>query len=427
MSTLTGREPHPTIPLPDDELVAFMGKEWCEKIYALRAAQMTQMDADPLRYGAELDVWILADERMRDFRRRFPKDVLIELDLGGNRASKTERRAKRLVENMVENPGWKAWACQSTETASVQNQQNIVYKYLPNEWKPQSGRLRHGATTKIAYTQSGGFTENVFVCPNKSECRFKFYEMKVKNLEGAELDEAWCDELVPIDWLEALIFRLITRAGTKPNNGLLGITFTPIEGYSSTVKVHLNGARTVEEVDAELLPLNGPLALDGYEKVPRVQENLGVDINGQKAKATIVYFHTRDNPFGNYESMKATLEGASRDKILTRAYGVPTKAMLTRFPLFSDLAHVVSLHRFREIQKGGGTWFHFLDPCSGRNWFQMWIFCDVLNRAFVAGESPSYDHDWAYIPGVGNPGPWAVAGNKADGEQGDGQKEWGWG
>jgi hypothetical protein len=28
---------------------------------------------------------------------------------------------------------------------------------------------------------------------------------------------------------------------------------------------------------------------------------------------------------------------------------------------------------------------------------------------------------------VGNPGPWAVAGNKADGEQGDGQKEWGWG
>jgi hypothetical protein len=425
MSALvTGQEPHPTLWLPDEGYRRVMGEKWCEKLYAFRREAMLRELADPLRYGVELDIWKLADARIAELRKRYPKDVLVELDLGGNRASKTERRGKRLVDNMVKNPGWKAWACQSTETASVQNQQNIVYKYLPPEWKPESGRLRHGVMTKIAYTQSGGFTENVFTCPNGSECRFKFYEMKVKNLEGSELDEAWCDELVPIDWLEALIFRLVTRAGKKERNGILGITFTPIEGYSSTVKVHLNGARTMEEADAELLPdqVNG-----GCEKVPRVQENLGVDINGQKAKALIVYFHTKDNPFGNYESMKATLEGASREKILTRAYGVPTKAMMTRFPMFSDLAHVVSLNRFRQIQKDGGTWYQFLDPCSGRNWFQLWIFIDPLNRAFVAGESPSFDHDWAYIPGVGNPGPWAVPGNKADGELGDGQKEWGWG
>ena len=48
--------------------------------------------------------------------------------------------------------------------------------------------------------------------------------------------------------MRALIFRLVTR------DGLLGITFTPIEGYSSTVKVHLHGAKTIEEVEAELLP-----------------------------------------------------------------------------------------------------------------------------------------------------------------------------
>jgi hypothetical protein len=421
---LTGKEPHPVHWLPSEQEQRQMGEKWCEKYFAMRRETMMRELADPLHYGIELPIWQTADRALGLFRKRFPKDVLIELDLGGNRAAKTERRAKRIVQNLVTNPGWKAWACQSTETASVQNQQNVIYKYLPHEWKPESGRLRHGVTTKIAYTQSGGFTENVFTCPNGSECRFKFYEMKVKNLEGSELDEAWCDELVPIDWLEALIFRLVTRAGSKPNNGILGVTFTPIEGYSNTVKVHLNGARTVQEVDAELLR-------DGteevFEKVPRVQENLNVDINGQKAKALICYFHTKDNPFGNYESMKATLEGASRDKILTRAYGVPTKAMLTRFPLFSDLSHVISLNRFREIQKGGGTWYHFLDPCSGRNWFQLWIFCDVLNRAFVAGESPSFDHRWAYIPGVGNPGPWAVTGSKADGDQGDGQKEWGWG
>jgi phage terminase large subunit-like protein len=477
--------PYPGVPEMDPELAEAAGEDWQRRWYAVAYEGIKRQLADPLRNGAELDIWKLADARMAEFRKRFPKDVLIELDLGGNRASKTERRAKRLVENMVNNAGWRAWACQSTETASIQNQQNIIYKYLPPEWKPESGRLRHGATTKITYTQSGGFTENVFTCPNGSECRFKFYEMKVKNLEGAELDEAWCDELVPIDWLEALIFRLVTRAGTKKGNGILGITFTPIEGYSQTVKVHLNGASTVEEVDAELLPVRGttdytdntdgeedfnlsgkqesrngeegdatltdrPESTTGciataqnavtsnaaptvqspgaaFEKVPRIQENLSVNIMGQKAKATIIYFHTRDNPFGGYESMVATLEGAARDKILTRAYGVPTKAMMARFPLMSDLAHVVSLNRFREIQKGGGTWYHFLDPCSGRNWFQLWVFLDVLNRAFVAGESPSFDHEWAYIPGIGNPGPWAVAGNKADGEQGEGQKEWGWG
>lgn len=420
--------PYPGVPEMEPDVAAFMGEGWQKRWYAAAYEGIRRQLADPLNYGAELDIWKLADERMQEFRKRFPRDVLVELDLGGNRASKTERRAKRLVENMRDNPGWKAWACQSTETASIQNQQNVIYKYLPPEWKPESGRLRHGATTKITYTQSGGFTENVFVCPNGSECRFKFYEMKVKNLEGAELDEAWCDELVPQDWIEALIFRLVTRAGTRSRNGLLGITFTPIEGYSSTVKVHLNGATTTEEVEAELLSPNDKLP--GCQRegtVPRVQENLRVEINGQKAKAMIFYFHTKDNPFGGYESMKATLEGASRDKILTRAYGVPTKAMMTRFPLMSDLVHVKSLNFFREVQRGGGTWYHFLDPCSGRNWFQIWVFLDVLNRAFVAGESPSFDHEWAYIPGVGNPGPWSIAGNKADGEQGDGQKEWGWG
>jgi hypothetical protein len=420
--------PFPGVPEMDAEIAEQAGEDWQRRWYAVAYEGIKRQLADPLRFGAELDIWKLADAKLDEFRARFPKDVLIELVLGGNRAAKTERKAKRLVENMVKNPGWRVWACQSTETASVQNQQNIIYKYLPQEWKPESGRLRHGAMTKITYTQSGGFTENVFTCPNGSECRFKFYEMKVKNLEGAELDEAWCDELVPVDWLEALIFRLVTRAGTKPRNGVMGITFTPIEGYSSTVKVHLSGARTTEEVEAELLPQGEKiLGCEREGTVPRVQENLAVDIKGQKAKAIIVYFHTKDNPFGGYESMKATLEGANRDKILTRAYGVPTKAMMSVFPMFADLVHVKSLNYFREIQRNGGTWVHLLDPCSGRNWFQQWIFIDVMNRAFVAGESPSYGHEWAYIPGVGDPGPWAVAGNKADGEAGDGQKEWGWG
>ena len=138
--------PFPTVPEMNSELGAFMGVAWQKDWYALAYEGIQRMLADPLRYGAELDVWKLADEKIAAFRERFPKDVLVELDLGGNRAAKTERRGKRMVENMVGNKDWRCWACQSTETASVQNQQNIVYKYLPPEWKPASGRLRHGAT-----------------------------------------------------------------------------------------------------------------------------------------------------------------------------------------------------------------------------------------------------------------------------------------
>jgi hypothetical protein len=302
----------------------------------------------------------------------------------------------------------------------------VMYKYIPNEFKHESGRYRVGAQAKINYTPWNGFTEDVFAFPSDagptSECRFKFYSMNPRSLEGAEIDEGWLDEEAPLEWLEAVVFRLATR------NGTLFLTFTPRWGYTQTVKAVLNGATTVEETDAELLLVkNAAGDVIGCEKVPLVQENLQVNLPGTKAKACIVYFHSSENPFGGWETMKANLEGGSRDKILTVAYGVPTKAMLTRFPMFADLVHIVSINRFREIQRGGGTWYQYLDPCSGRNWFQLWIFIDPLNRAFVAGESPSFGHEWAYIPGVGDPGPWAIAGAKADGEQGDGQKEWGWG
>jgi hypothetical protein len=427
---ITGREPHPTLPEPTPELKAKMTKGWLDRFYAVRRQRMLEMESDPLTYGYEPPSWKRADQAIKDFREQHPVGVLLHLTLGGHRAGKTEWRSKRTVENLFGNPDYKVWACQATQEASREAQQGKIYKYLPAAYRNESGKMRHGAQLKVNYTPWGGFTEDVFAVKNNfggtSECRFKFYSMNARSLEGAEINEAWADEEATLDWLEALIFRLVSR------NGILYFTFTPRWGYTPTVRAILNGAETREEIDADtdLLAVRDE---DGKvvatHKVPLRQRNLNVAIPGYKAKAVIVYFHTAENPFplGNWASAKATLIGAKEEKILTTAYGVPTKAMQSKFPLFKDHTHVISLNRFREIQRGGGTWFHFLDPCSGRNWFQMWIFIDVLNRAFVAGESPSFDHDWAYIPGVGNPGPWAIPGNKADGELGDGQREWGWG
>jgi hypothetical protein len=382
-----------------------MGIQDYARYFAERENLLRMEREDPLRYGYEPKVWGLADEHRKILRERFRVGVIEEIDLGGNRASKSERAAKRIVQLMMEKPNARVWCLQSTERSSIENQQSLIWKYLPAEYRTSSGKLKGGVTTKITYSQAGGFTESVFVLPNGSQCVFKYYSMDVKNIEGAELDCAWADELVTPEWLEALRYRLLTR------NGVLHVTFTPVDGYTPTVAEYLNGASTVLEVPAELL-VSGKTGRP--ELVPRVQQPV-------RENARIVYFHTADNPFGNYESMKVVLAKANRETILCRAYGVPVRSRVARFPKFRDAVHVVDGDRVPV----DGTNYHIVDPCSGRNWFMIWVRVDVRGRLFVYREWPCPRR---YIEGVGYPGPWAVpSGKMQDGERGDGQKPFGFG
>lgn len=360
---------------------------------------------DPYRYGYVLPIWSLADQQFVALREAFPKGVTELLILGGNRASKSRYLARRAVQIMVENPGAKVWCLQSTEASSIQNQQPYVWDYLPAEWKPAaSGRLRKGVITNITYSQKGGFTENSFVLPNGSQCWFKFYSMDVKAIEGAELTYCWADELVEPQWIEALRFRLITR------NGELAVGFTPILGYTDTVAEYLAAAVTLEDAPAPLLlDKNGQ-----FLRVPRVQQC-------SKPTARVVYFHTADNPFGNYEAMQTELLKSSKDRVLMRAYGVPTKKQANMFAKFNTTVHVIPPER---VPKAGVN-YHVVDPCSGRNWFMIWARFDEAGRCFVYDEWPSQVRD---IPGVGLPGPWAVpGGSNPDGAPGEAQRSFGFG
>src|SRR4030095_7124093 len=289
---LTGRESHPLIPCLSEWELGQMKDDAREKYLEMRKAALFLEGHDPLRHGFEPEVWKLLDEQIAQLRKSFPVGVIELLVLGGNRASKTRKAARYLVKILIDAPERRAWGLQSIEAVSRSDQQPHVFDYIPPEWRPTSGKLKHGRNTKIVYTRSGGFTENTFVLPNSSQCWFKFYGASVKTLESAELDFAWADELITPDWLEAIRFRLINR------NGILLITFTPVEGYSSTVKEYLDGARTVSEIDADLLPVKDS---DGrtvaFEKVPRV-------LQCANPKARVIFFHTKDNPYGNYEAMR---------------------------------------------------------------------------------------------------------------------------
>jgi hypothetical protein len=227
--------------------------------------------------------------------------------------------------------------------------------------------------------------------------------MDVTSIEGSELDFVWADELVTPDWIEALRFRLLTR------DGELGIGFTPIEGYTTTVKEYLDGAKTIEEVDAPLLPRYREGNLIGLEQVPRIQQCT-------REKARVVYFHTSDNPYGNPEAMETELRGSNRERILMRAYGVPTKARMSMFPKFRDAVHVVPADKV----PGDGTVFQFVDPGEGKTWAMLWIRYTPDGRCWIYREWPDQIE---YIEGVGYPGPWAEADGKLqDGRPGPAQK-----
>src|SRR4029453_1489599 len=110
-------------------------------------------------------------------------------------------------------------------------------------------------------------------------------------------------------------------------------------------------------------------------------------------------------------------------KIPGRVFGILTQGSAQQFPKFNDAVHVVAPERIPPK----GTNFHVVDPCDGRNWFMVWIRIDARGRWFVYREWPSTGHPGAYITGIGDPGPWALPGQPADGVRGPAQSPFGFG
>ena len=386
------QSPHPLLPfIPPEHFLA--DPEGAKRLLVEREKRISSEKEDPVRYGYEPEHWTKAEKIAKRYR-----DLLV---LGGNRSGKSTWAGKMVVRTLLEKPASRVWCFQTTNDNSISMQQPIVWNFMPRELR----LAKRNKVTNISYTQKNGFSENTAVLPNKSQVWFRNYAQDITTIEGGEIDLAWCDELVPLDWLETIRFRLLDR------NGLLLVTFTPIEGYSPTVKNYLQGAKTIEESEAELLPKkNGK----GFEMVPVVQECT-------TRNAGVIYFQTKNNPWAGYGRMKTELAKQPREKILCRAYGVPIKATATRFPRFREAVHVVKAD---QIPKDG-TNYLFCDPAGGKNWFMLWIRIDAGERAWVYREWPQCD---TYIEGVGHAGPWAVSsGKKADGEAGDGQKSFGFG
>ena len=363
--------PHPALPVPSESEMMSMGSERLLAYFNKREEAIANEKADPYRYGFELEPWARADEQLRKHQ-----EILV---MGGNRAGKSEWAAKRVVESLTRNPGTIIWCLTETSANSIQFQQKMIFKYLAKEHKS----LGRGKVGYVMYSLRNGFTASKFSLPNGSECVFRHWSQDISTIEGGEIGcpgspaggshnvGFWADELIPLSWLETIRYRCVTRNA----KGL--VTFTAVDGWNSVVKSLLTGARTEEEIEADLLP---------GEKVPLVQQPL-------RKASTVVYFHTAENPFGGWSNMKAQLEGEKRDVILCRAYGVPVKSSRTVFPNLTDdnVAKHSEIPILKNPEDNPATWVLSIDPAGAKPWTMVLFGIDAHQVAWAVAEFPDFD------------------------------------
>ena len=379
---------HPILKPPTAEEVAQMEPQKLADLWEIYHSAIANSEQDPYRYGWVLPNWKYADALLERFN-----EILIS---GGNRSSKSTWAARAVVRAAIENPGAVIFCFAQNAESSIRWQQSAIYDALPQEMRARV----MGTEASVSYTRKNGFSKSSLILPQThSHIIFKTYAQFLNNdtiLEGAELGSrepvwinigSWCDEyLIGPELLATLRFRLATR------NAKLLVTFTPIDGYTEVVRDYLEGAKTVE---------TKPAALLNNRPVPFVQHS-------KNRNAGIIYFHSQENPFGGYDRIASDLAGRTEQEILTRAYGVPTKSMSSRFPLFNTAVNVLAHDK---IPRSQVTRYMILDPAGRKNWFMCWIAVDASDTYYVYREWPDVAvGDWAkwhggkYIGGEGSKG-----------------------
>jgi len=441
----------------DDDVVAYMkvygilpGLRKADKVITDGIQSVEAMTIDPYNCGYEPPMWRKILLWLARKRIELPQQVLVFYVFGGKRSGKTDLGGKRSAQHLAafEKPNtvgqYKAWVwnMHQTEQRSKGTGQKRVYHYLPREWKRKFGKDEGG---KLNYADGGGFTNNSFIVDGKF-CEFLYFGMDEKNLQGSELTFAQSDELVPPGTVAILNERCTTRAATAgsethqkkirealrilettndplPVNliaalhlGVHLITFTPVEGFTQVAAHALNGAITVEEEDAEALPIYGPDAPDGsktllgYEKAPRVQQC-------KRPNEMIFYLWTKDNKWGGYEALLDLSKGQGGDAIKINLYGWVQKSWKGAYPSYSNERHVV---KFSQTPRDVTVYLR-IDLGKSKPWCMQWIGHAPDGRRYILNEWP---REGDYIPGSGDPGEWALPSesDKQDGDCGPAQR-----
>lgn len=416
-----------------------------------RETRISREKADRFRHRCEPEMWRKIDLAMALKRLAHPGVQLELLVMGGIRGSKTDFTHSRAVLHFFHTAKAWTWGLHETQASSKTIQQARIIEFFPPELNPSTGKFKKDKQTRMTYSEGGGFTGDMFnlhwKCRDESGVEydagglfdFKFYKSADSTLQGSELTCAVSDELIPLNMVDTVRERLLSRAadtrhpkflariakavqmmkeGEDLPGALIGaiylgvhlIGFTPKEGYSNTVADFLDGAVTTEEVPAELLP---------GKKVPRFKQP-------KRETRLVAYLHTYDNAHkGNWPAMVQQCKGTPEAAVRLIAYGDVSKGWSIRFAKWDDMIHTVTKAWLKDNVKAG-TWYHIIDPHGERMWFMMWALVSPDGSIYIVREAPLQGD---FVPDVGDPGPWAITSTNGyrNGDAGEGQTGRGWG
>ncbi len=383
--------------------------------------------------------------------------------MGANRSGKTDFASRLTIETLMQGQKTVYVGSQSLPT-SKDVQMPRIWHYMPNEYKAKNVALARNrdVNEQISYTKQNGFSNSKITFGNGSNARFISYEMNPANVfEGQSLNLVWLDEEFLKAFLESARFRLADTRGT------MICSFTPVQGWTPVVADYLEGLKVTRWHTAWMLPedLGRPMpwkelgldedeytklrawrnegapgdigipearpekiierilaerAGDDFDEIPAGRRfertpRIGVARGGE---AAVVWFYGRDNPYGNPAEViaKAAANKNAAKSIKTRVYGIAERVKGRMLPEFRRERHVVKKEEIPEKL----VRIMVLDPAPERNWAFLYMGWDPETKTLYAYREWPGPYE---IPGVGYPGPWAVAsdwkGGINDGERGE--------
>lgn len=383
-------------PKTRDELAALSEDQLRRYVQSREYVEANSL-TNPIAVGWTLPAWNMVMENWDKYN--------VHVLLGGNQAGKSIFGSRLSLWAAATIPEAEVYNFHVSEKRSIDDQQRFIYEAMPDALKNMP--TKKGIAHSLQYTQKNGFTDGIAILPPHPGYRrggsikfynFQQYSQNSQIIEGIKAHFIWSDEKIPFDLFETLRFG---RLGTY--HGRMLLTYTVVDGWNDTVEKLLARTRTLKTryCDHPKIMANLPI----------MQESLSV------GSCAIYYSWTSDNPFTDHKEFLRQYGGETRDVILARAYGVPTKSTTSAFPLFSkeyvkDGGNVIKHEdlpwlKTRKNAKGQDvpypvTFYMALDPAGSKAWFMVWVAIDAANTWWVYRESPE-NEEWA-LPG-NKPGP----------------------
>lgn len=379
----------PWVPVLPRSLTDQWPLEKLQRYQEARAYAEKQAELNPVGGGWILPSW---------------KDVMdtwathsVHVVCGGNRSSKSTLASRLAVWAACTIPEAEVRCYHVSEERSIE-QQRFIWEAIPLSIKNLP--TKKGTNHSITYSQKNGFTDNICIFPPLPGYRrggyikfgnYKQYQQDAQIAEGFKSHFSWLDEEAPQKFFETMLYRHIDYKGR------MMLTFTTLSGWTPLVQDIMGRTKTLRKRRATLIDRDLPI----------MQESL------TRASTLIHYFWTEDNAFIDTSDFMSTMKSRSKDEVLARAYGVPTKSIAGVFPSFREDLNVIKRDALPWVKNPlyKVTRYMAIDPGGSKNWAMCWVAVDAAGTWWVYREWP----DESY-------GEWALPGSTAEGKPGPAQK-----